>query len=209
MSDDTPKLNMKQRVFVEHYLTCWNATEAARLTGYAHPNKQGPALLVNLGIQAQIAARMKAIAMSADEALARLTDHARASLSDFLTIQEEEVTVSKVVRESGDVVETTTTTMKQMVARLDLEKAKKAGKLHLVRKYANGPKGLMLELHDAQAAIKQIIALGKPVPGSTPGNPQFTVGMTLEEWEAKAQARLNAAEQTMAAFADDEGGADA
>lgn len=31
-----------------------NATDAARRVGYAHPNKQGPKLLVNVGIQAEI-----------------------------------------------------------------------------------------------------------------------------------------------------------
>lgn len=46
-------LTTKQEAFVAAYLgPCrFNATKAAESAGYAHPNKQGPALLVNLGIQ--------------------------------------------------------------------------------------------------------------------------------------------------------------
>lgn len=49
-------LSPKQLVFVAAYIgeASHNATEAARIAGYAHPNKQGPALLVNLGIQQAI-----------------------------------------------------------------------------------------------------------------------------------------------------------
>ena len=44
----------KQQRFVDEYLIELNATAAARRAGYKHPNKQGPALLVNLGIKAAI-----------------------------------------------------------------------------------------------------------------------------------------------------------
>jgi phage terminase small subunit len=44
------KLNPRQRAFAEHYAASGNATEAARLAGYAEPNKQGPRLLVNVGV---------------------------------------------------------------------------------------------------------------------------------------------------------------
>ncbi len=39
---------MKQQRFVDAYEG--NATEAARIAGYKHPNKQGPKLLVKVGI---------------------------------------------------------------------------------------------------------------------------------------------------------------
>lgn len=38
-------LNRKRRVFIEEYLKCWNATEAARVAGYKHPDRQGSRLL--------------------------------------------------------------------------------------------------------------------------------------------------------------------
>lgn len=47
-------LTDKQKKFVEEYLIDLNATAAAERAEYAHPNKQGPALLVNLGIQEEI-----------------------------------------------------------------------------------------------------------------------------------------------------------
>lgn len=49
-------LSAKQRRFVAEYLKSKNATKAAEAAGYAHPNKQGPRLLVNVGIAAAIAA---------------------------------------------------------------------------------------------------------------------------------------------------------
>jgi len=44
----------KQQAFVEHYAACGNATEAARLAGYKHPNVAGPVNLVNHSIQAAL-----------------------------------------------------------------------------------------------------------------------------------------------------------
>lgn len=53
---DRPTVNPKQAAFVAAYIgpAAHNATEAARLAGYKHPNKQGPALLVNLGVKRAI-----------------------------------------------------------------------------------------------------------------------------------------------------------
>lgn len=48
-------LNAKQERFVQEYLACNNATQAAERAGYLHPNKQGPRLLVNVGVAAEIA----------------------------------------------------------------------------------------------------------------------------------------------------------
>lgn len=51
----------KQRRFVEAYMgdAAGNATEAARLAGYAHPNTQGPRLLVNVGIARELEQRQQ------------------------------------------------------------------------------------------------------------------------------------------------------
>jgi phage terminase small subunit len=45
MEGDPLALTEQQQAFVDHYVECANATEAARLAGYSHPNKQGPRLL--------------------------------------------------------------------------------------------------------------------------------------------------------------------
>ena len=39
----------RQKRFIDFYIETGNATEAARLAGYRHPNKQGPDNLVKLG----------------------------------------------------------------------------------------------------------------------------------------------------------------
>ena len=65
-------LTNKQRVFVEEYLRCWNATEAARRASYAHPNVAGPRLLVNVSIAAEIEHEVSERSMSADEVASRL-----------------------------------------------------------------------------------------------------------------------------------------
>lgn len=126
------RLTTKQRVFVEQYLICWNATEAARRAGYKHPNVQGPRLLVNVSVAAAIRARIDEIAMSADETLLRLTDQARADMADFITINQ------------------------RGTVRIDLRKAQELRRLHLVKKIGHAKYGLQLELHDAQAALVHI-----------------------------------------------------
>lgn len=48
------KLGPRQRLFVLEYLKDLNATQAAARAGYKKANKQGPRLLVNAGIKAEI-----------------------------------------------------------------------------------------------------------------------------------------------------------
>ena len=134
MSDEKtqtiPRLSYKQRVFVEQYLKCWNATEAARLAGYKHSNVQGPRLLVNVGIQAAIEARLADLTMSANEVLVRLADQARSSMADFV-----------YVTKDGQI-------------KISLANA---AKLHLIRKISlTAEGGLQIELYDAQDALKLI-----------------------------------------------------
>ncbi len=126
------RLTARQRVFVEEYLTCWNASEAARRAGYkGKPNVVGPRLLANVSIQEVIKARVDELSMSANEVLLGLTAQARGTLGDFV-----------VIGKDG--------------ARIDLEKARKAGKLRLVKRLAETKYGLAIELYDAQAAMVQI-----------------------------------------------------
>lgn len=79
-------LTTKQRAFVEHYLACWNISEAAKRAGYANPYNNGHRLMEYDGIAAAIAARLTELKMSADEVLTRLTDHARGSVAPFIRV---------------------------------------------------------------------------------------------------------------------------
>jgi phage terminase small subunit len=120
-------LTPKQQAFVEHFLTCWNETEAARRAGYADPNRNAHRLMVNNGISQAIQARLVELKMGADEVLARITDHARSSVAPFL-----------VTNDAG------------VPTGFDLGPDRP---LHLVKKVSITDKGISFEVHDAQAAL--------------------------------------------------------
>jgi phage terminase small subunit len=87
-----PKVNTPltelQLGFANHYMQCWNGTEAARLAGYAGGEsalaKQAHENLRNPKIVAYIEAQLSTEVMSANEVLARLTNIARATFDDFM-----------------------------------------------------------------------------------------------------------------------------
>ena len=126
-------LTVKQELFVEAYLGAarGNATEAAVLAGYSAPNRnaahmQAVEVLKSPTVRKAIAARLQdaKAAMGADEVLERLTEQARMSIDDFLT---------------GD--------------KLDFDKARRLGRMHLVKSITPNRYGLKLELVDGQAAL--------------------------------------------------------
>lgn len=122
-------LSDKQQVFVAQYLKCWNASEAARRAGYkGKANVIGPRLLANVSISEEIEARKAELMMSADEALARLTEQARAAYSAYFN-------------ENGDV------NIAQMVA---------DGKGHLIKGKKPTQYGDVIEFHDAQTALLNV-----------------------------------------------------
>lgn len=132
-------LSPKQQAFVEHYLICWSATEAAKRAGYSAKtaHSQGPRLLGDVGVKAAIAQRLTELKASADEVWLRLTAHSRGTIEDFLT-------------DRGDI---------------NLEAARAAGKLHLIKKIKRTTRTgdddqvyttVELELHDSQAATVQL-----------------------------------------------------
>jgi phage terminase small subunit len=157
-------LNNKQRAFVEHYLTCWNATEAARRAGYSvkTAQEQGSRLLSNVIVQTAITARLKDVQAGADEVLTRLTSHSRGNMDDFLS----------------------------SMGLIDLVKARDLGVMPLVKKIKqrtttiSKEKGedietheIELELYDAQAATVQLARiLG-----------QFVSRVEIYDWRKKLE----------------------
>lgn len=83
-------LTPRQRLFVEAFLgeARFNATEAARIAKYSGNDKTlasvGSENLRKPEIQSAVAARISEAAMTANETLARLSQHARASVCDVL-----------------------------------------------------------------------------------------------------------------------------
>lgn len=133
------ELNLKQQAFVEYYVMCWNASEAARRAGYSIKTATaiGWENLRKPEIKAAIAARAGEIKATTDEVLLRLAAHSRGSIADVLDDEDE----------------------------LSLNAARDAGKLHLVKKVKQttrtDPEGnrtttFEVELHDAQAATVQL-----------------------------------------------------
>lgn len=127
------KLTDKQQAFINHYLQCWNATEAAINAGYSERSAQqiGHENLTKPVIQEQIRLRLDEMKMSADEALVGLSDIARGNLADFINIQ------------AGLPV-------------IDFENAKNNGKLHLLKKITYGKGSISFELYDKQSALNTI-----------------------------------------------------
>lgn len=148
MSEEKPKLNKAQEVFVSEYLSCFNATEAY---SRAYPKAKrstaganGHELLKKTEIQDEITKRLAHVHMSADEAIKRLADMARGDVTEFIT----------------------------PFGAVDLEAVKTAGKGHLIKKIKQrtitkiGKKeddgdtethDTEIELYDAQAAIDKIL----------------------------------------------------
>lgn len=132
------KLTGRQQAFVEFYLQLWNATEAARRAGYSDhtAQEQGSRLLSKVMVQTAIDARIAEFKASADEVLLRLASHSRGTMDDFIG----------------------------PLDRLDLERARERGVMHLIKKWKETTTTgedfethrVELELHDAQAATVQL-----------------------------------------------------
>lgn len=84
------KLTAKQQLFVEQYLICWNATEAARRAGYSPHTAQviGAENLTKPVIREAVERKLREHTMSADEVLSRLAQLAKADLRDFVVTDE-------------------------------------------------------------------------------------------------------------------------
>jgi len=122
------RLTYKRRKFIEEYLKCWNATEAARRAGYAYPNVEGPKNLVIPSIEVEIERRLTETAMDADETLARLAEQARGEGGQYLNSD----------------------------GSLDFERLVTDGRTHLVKAIRPSKYGLIVEFYDAQSALVQI-----------------------------------------------------
>lgn len=82
------KLRKKQQIFVNEYVKCWNASEAARKAGYSvrSAGSIGHELLKKPEIDAEIRRKLEESAMSADEVLQRLGKQARGSHESWIKV---------------------------------------------------------------------------------------------------------------------------
>jgi hypothetical protein len=127
-------LTYRQRMFIAAYLgqTNGNATEAARIAGYASPRVDGARTLANVGVRAQIEAKVASVTLPSDEVLARIGDFASIDVGEFITTDA-----------NGQPA-------------IDLDAMKRAGKTHLIKGIRYTKFGTVIELHDAHAALEKL-----------------------------------------------------
>lgn len=160
-------LSDKQRAFVEHYLITRNASESARLAGYSKKTarQQGSNLLTKVYIQEAIAERTKALTMSADEALMRLTNQARANINDFVKLDaygDPMVDLSIIERDAskGAQIRSVTVTKKRTTKQVEIPVQDEQGNWNN-EKVPQDEEVLTVkfDLYDAQSALKELIKL--------------------------------------------------
>jgi phage terminase small subunit len=168
MSEQLPVIELtdKQKVFIEEYLVSWNATQAALKAGYSPKTarQQGSETLSKPYVQKYIQARLKEKHLTADEVLARLADQATGSMEYFLDIGPRGST------------------------KLNLARAREAGKLHLLKSFAKGKQGTKIEIYDAQAALVHIgkhLGLFKEIHEGK----LDLVNLSIDEWKVQQAMR--------------------
>jgi phage terminase small subunit len=141
MADKTIRLTRKQRLFVNNYVRCLNATEAARASGYGNTYSSaavaGHQLLKKPKIKSEVTRLLEKRTIPESEVISRLADMATASMEDFIN-------PSSL---SGRV-------------EINLAKARQRGKLHLLKKFKRKIDGSVeIELHDSQAALDKLVRI--------------------------------------------------
>lgn len=126
--------SVQQKAWLEEYLQCFNATEAARRVGYKNPRVSGHSNKQKFADE--IAERLREKHMDAEEVLALQADVAHGTMADFISFTEEPYPAFT----------------------LDLGKARRRGVLHLIKKLKYNSDGLPeIELYDAADARKTIM----------------------------------------------------
>ena len=143
-------LTNKQRVFIEEYLRCWNATEAALRAGYSERSARqiGQQNLSKHDIAEEIQARLQEIHMTTDEALALLADHARGDIGEFMDINGISFSL-QLLDESGNRKNTRV-----------IKKIKQKTTTFIAKNESDEDREVHeteIELYDAQAAIDKVL----------------------------------------------------
>lgn len=129
-------LTDKQRVFVLEYTTDWNATAAAIRAGYSEETARqiGSQNLSKLNIRAALDAYLDARSMTTGEAMSRLTDMGRATITPFIENYGSRFGLS-----------------------LDSDEAK--ANMHLIREIGYNANGPYIKLHDSKDAIFKLMQM--------------------------------------------------
>lgn len=173
-SDLTPL----QESFIEHYMRTLNATEAARLAGYAGDAPtlavQGYQVLRSINVAPRIKEALRQRAMPVEEIVARLSDIASAGIEDI-----------------GDVDEATGR------FHVDLRKTKRVGRGHVVKGVKYSGMGQMeVTLHDSILALDKLARIhrmfGEEGGGTTIN--QLNINLTPEQRKERLAELLQIAD---------------
>jgi hypothetical protein len=134
----TGNLTEKQRAFADFYIIHKNATQAARLAGYAGDDN----VLARVGwenvrkpkIRAYIDRAFRERAMSRDEVLDRLSSIAAGDAGDYLRVDEHD---SRIVQ-------------------MDIGKLVNSGKGYLIKRLSQGKRGTTVEFYSAHEALRDL-----------------------------------------------------
>jgi hypothetical protein len=137
----TTRLTLRQRLFVHHLLRGEPAYRAVMLAGYNCPSKGSASTLSTQLLRVPIVREAYDVgleaAMPADEVKIRLSEHARADVTDILA-----GCYSLECTPDGQAYRT-----------FDVAKARRLGLGHLVKSVTPTKYGDRVELHDSQAAL--------------------------------------------------------
>lgn len=157
--NDPTRWTTKQRRFVEEYMVDFNATAAARRAGYSASRPGLAITATNLmsrpNIRAAIDERLEALSMSAAEAVDRLSDWARGSMADVVSIDG------------------------RGHWQLDLNKAREGGKLHLIQELSYDGNGQpRVKLYSAMDAVIQVAKMRGLFRNEAPVSVEVAVTVT-------------------------------
>ena len=143
-------LTNRKRVFINEYLTCWNATEAAKRAGYSErtARAQGSRLLTDVDVLPEIEKALAEKQMTADEALTLLADMARGDIGEFMDVSNMGFSLT-LLDENGERKNT----------RL-IKKVKQKTTTFIAKKESDEDREIHeieIELYDAQAAIDKML----------------------------------------------------
>jgi len=147
------EISFQEALFIEHYIAngfhAGRAAQAANFRGLEAGayGRVGGAVLKRDAVRRLIARRLTAAALTADEVAAEWAEVAKADMTTFFDVREQEV--ENPADPANPFV------VKTLVP--DLAKAEEAGKLHLIKKYRLGADGsIQFELRDQDKALDQI-----------------------------------------------------
>ena len=153
----------KQKAFVEHYLQCWNATEAALQAGYSERSARsiGHENLTKPDVSAEIERRIEEMVMTADEAMICLSNQARASFGEMIKLVD------------GQPV-------------IDWQRIITTGAIDSIKEIIYRGDSITIRLHDSQAALVQILKQRR----LTDGEPTERFAVSLEDKRKDLERRL-------------------